>query len=73
VRPPQDDGGRPPREARLSAEILAEDADAIRAQQPGLRSDLVPGGRLMPSRESSITAFHRLVWRAYADTLGVAP
>jgi phenylpropionate dioxygenase-like ring-hydroxylating dioxygenase large terminal subunit len=58
---------------RMYAETLAEDAEAMQAQQPGLRSDLVPRGRLMPSRESSITAFHRLVWRAYGEALGVAP
>lgn len=48
---------------------LSEDAGAMEAQQPGLRSNLVPNGRLMTSRESAISAFHGLVWRAFAEAL----
>jgi len=48
---------------------LSEDAGAMEAQQPGLRSNLVPNGRLMTSRESAISAFHWLVWRAFAEAL----
>jgi phenylpropionate dioxygenase-like ring-hydroxylating dioxygenase large terminal subunit len=54
---------------RMYNDTLAEDAVAMQAQQPGLRSNLVPKGRLMPSREAPITAFHRLVWDAYAAAL----
>jgi phenylpropionate dioxygenase-like ring-hydroxylating dioxygenase large terminal subunit len=48
---------------------LAEDAQAVLVQQPGLRSRMVPHGRLMPGSESSIAHFHRLVWRAISDAL----
>jgi len=54
---------------RMYNDTLAEDARAMQAQQPGLRSNLVPKGRLMPSREAPITAFHRLVWNAYRAAL----
>jgi phenylpropionate dioxygenase-like ring-hydroxylating dioxygenase large terminal subunit len=49
---------------------LEEDAEAVRIQQPGLRSRMVPHGRLMPSRESAIIAFHRMVWDAIQEGLG---
>ena len=52
---------------------LQEDARAMEVQQPGLRSNMIPHGRLMPSRESAISAFHRQVWTAVADVLGIAP
>lgn len=58
---------------RMYAQTLQEDAGAMEAQQPGLRSNLVPNGRLMPSRESAISAFHHLVWRSFAEALGVDP
>lgn len=48
---------------------LDEDAEAVRVQQPGLRSRMVPHGRLMPSRESAILWFHRLVWSAFREAL----
>jgi phenylpropionate dioxygenase-like ring-hydroxylating dioxygenase large terminal subunit len=48
---------------------LLEDAEAVRIQQPGLRSRMVPHGRLMPSRESAICAFHRMVWDAVREGL----
>jgi phenylpropionate dioxygenase-like ring-hydroxylating dioxygenase large terminal subunit len=48
---------------------LSEDAEAVRIQQPGLRSRMVPHGRLMPSRESAIIAFHRMVWEAIREGL----
>jgi hypothetical protein len=50
-------------------ETFAEDAEAVRVQQPGLRSQMVPHGRLMPSRESAISAFHRMVWDAFRQAL----
>jgi phenylpropionate dioxygenase-like ring-hydroxylating dioxygenase large terminal subunit len=50
---------------------LAEDAEAVRVQQPGLRSRMVPHGRLMPASESSIAHFHRLVWKSIAEAVGV--
>lgn len=43
---------------------LTEDSQAVLVQQPGLRSRMVPYGRLMPSRESAISHFHRMVWDA---------
>ena len=48
---------------------IAEDCGAVLVQQPGLRSRMVPHGRLMVGSESSIAHFHRLVWRAIADAL----
>jgi phenylpropionate dioxygenase-like ring-hydroxylating dioxygenase large terminal subunit len=69
--------GSPPGEIdewmRMYAMTLSEDAGAMEAQQPGLRSNLVPNGRLMPSRESAISAFHHLVWRSFADALDIDP
>lgn len=52
---------------------LQEDAGAMEAQQPGLRSNMIPQGRLMPSRESAISAFHRQVWSTIADVLAIEP
>jgi phenylpropionate dioxygenase-like ring-hydroxylating dioxygenase large terminal subunit len=52
---------------------LQEDARAMEAQQPGLRSNMIPHGRLMPSRESAISAFHRQVWTAMAEVLEITP
>jgi phenylpropionate dioxygenase-like ring-hydroxylating dioxygenase large terminal subunit len=49
--------------------VLTEDAEAVLVQQPGLRSRMVPYGRLMPSRESAISHFHRMVWNAFAEAL----
>jgi hypothetical protein len=51
---------------------LAEDAEAVRVQQPGLRSRMVPNGRLMPGSESAISRFHRMVWESFKESLGVA-
>jgi phenylpropionate dioxygenase-like ring-hydroxylating dioxygenase large terminal subunit len=50
-------------------QTLAEDAQAVLVQQPGLRSRMVPYGRLMPSRESAISHFHHLVWEAFSEAL----
>jgi phenylpropionate dioxygenase-like ring-hydroxylating dioxygenase large terminal subunit len=50
-------------------QTLLEDAEAVSVQQPGLRSRMVPHGRLMPSRESAICAFHRMVWDAFREAL----
>lgn len=47
--------------AEMYNQTLLEDAEAVRLQQPGLSSGMVPHGRLMPSRESAILSFHRLV------------
>ena len=48
-------------------ETLLEDSEAVRIQQPGLRSRMVEHGRLMPSRESAIISFHRMVWNAVRE------
>ena len=53
----------------MYTQTLAEDAEAVRLQQPGLRSRMVPHGRLMPGSESSIAHFHRLVWQAISEAL----
>jgi phenylpropionate dioxygenase-like ring-hydroxylating dioxygenase large terminal subunit len=50
-------------------QTLTEDAQVVLAQQPGLRSRMVPYGRLMPSRESAIAHFHRMVWDAFGSAL----
>ena len=50
---------------------IAEDCGAVLVQQPGLRSRMVPNGRLMPASESSIAHFHRLVWKSIAEAVGV--
>jgi phenylpropionate dioxygenase-like ring-hydroxylating dioxygenase large terminal subunit len=48
---------------------LEEDSEAVRLQQPGLRSRMVPHGRLMPASESAIARFHRMVWEAFCEAL----
>ena len=48
---------------------LTEDSQAVLLQQPGLSSRMVPYGRLMPSRESAISHFHRIVWEALSSSL----
>jgi hypothetical protein len=53
----------------LYNQTLLEDAEAVLVQQPGLRSQMVPFGRLMPRSESSIAVFHRLVYEAFAKAL----
>ena len=45
-------------------QTLLEDKEVVRAQQPGLRSNMVPFGRLLPKSESPIMHFHRLVREA---------
>lgn len=50
-------------------QTLLEDSRAVLVQQPGLRSRMVPHGRLMPASESAISHFHRLVWQAFSDAL----
>ena len=52
---------------------LCEDAEAVRLQQPGLRSRMVPEGRLMPASESAIARFHRMVWESFKESLGLEP
>jgi phenylpropionate dioxygenase-like ring-hydroxylating dioxygenase large terminal subunit len=48
---------------------LSEDTQAVGLQQPGLRSQMVPHGRLMPASESAIARFHRMVWEAFSEAL----
>jgi phenylpropionate dioxygenase-like ring-hydroxylating dioxygenase large terminal subunit len=48
---------------------LSEDTEAVGLQQPGLRSQMVPHGRLMPASESAIARFHRMVWEAFSEAL----
>lgn len=50
-------------------QTLEEDTEAVGLQQPGLRSQMVPHGRLMPASESAIARFHRMVWEAFAEAL----
>ncbi|HET6171682.1 MAG TPA: aromatic ring-hydroxylating dioxygenase subunit alpha [Gaiellales bacterium] len=50
-------------------ETFAEDVVAVAIQQPGLRSRMVPHGRLMPASESAISRFHRMVWEAMVEAL----
>ena len=50
-------------------QTLTEDSEAVGLQQPGLRSQMVPHGRLMPASESAITRFHRMVWEELAEAL----
>jgi phenylpropionate dioxygenase-like ring-hydroxylating dioxygenase large terminal subunit len=52
-------------------QTLVEDTEAVLLQQPGLRSQMVPYGRLMPASESAIARFHRMVWESFSETLGV--
>lgn len=50
-------------------QTLLEDTDVVGLQQPGLRSQMVPHGRLMPASESAIARFHRMVWESFAAAL----
>ncbi len=50
-------------------QTLTEDTVAVGLQQPGLRSQMVPHGRLMPGSESAIARFHRMVWENFAEIL----
>ena len=50
-------------------QTLEEDTEAVGLQQPGLRSQMVPHGRLMPASESAIARFHRMVWEEVATAL----
>jgi phenylpropionate dioxygenase-like ring-hydroxylating dioxygenase large terminal subunit len=50
-------------------ETLTEDTHAVALQQPGLRSQMVPHGRLMPASESAISRFHRMVWDNLSEIL----
>jgi phenylpropionate dioxygenase-like ring-hydroxylating dioxygenase large terminal subunit len=50
-------------------QTLLEDTEAVGLQQPGLRSQMVPHGRLMPASESAIARFHRMVWEAFSEAL----
>lgn len=50
-------------------QTLKEDTEAVGLQQPGLRSQMVPHGRLMPASESAIARFHRMVWEEVAHAL----
>jgi hypothetical protein len=49
-------------------QTLIEDKEVVLVQQPGLRSNMVPYGRLLPRSESPIMHFHRLVRDALAAT-----
>jgi phenylpropionate dioxygenase-like ring-hydroxylating dioxygenase large terminal subunit len=42
-------------------QTLLEDSEVVLVQQPGLRSNAIPYGRLLPRSESPIAHFHRLV------------
>ena len=53
-------------------QTLSEDTEAVLLQQPGLRSQMVPHGRLMPASESAIARFHRMVWESFSDALADA-
>jgi hypothetical protein len=55
--------------AEMWNRTLEEDTDAVGLQQPGLRSQMVPHGRLMPASESAIARFHRMVWEEVAGAL----
>jgi phenylpropionate dioxygenase-like ring-hydroxylating dioxygenase large terminal subunit len=50
-------------------QTLTEDTHAVGLQQPGLRSQMVPHGRLMPASESAIARFHRIVWESFTEIL----
>ena len=50
-------------------ETLSEDTVAVGLQQPGLRSQMVPHGRLMPASEPAIARFHRMVWENFSEIL----
>jgi hypothetical protein len=47
-------------------QTLLEDKEVVLVQQPGLRSNMVPFGRLLPQSESPILHFHKLVRAALA-------
>lgn len=53
-------------------QTLTEDTHAVALQQPGLRSQGVPHGRLMPASESAISRFHRMVFENLAEILAEA-
>jgi choline monooxygenase len=55
--------------AEMWNRTLEEDSEAVGLQQPGLRSQMVPHGRLMPASESAIARFHRMVWEEVAEAL----
>jgi phenylpropionate dioxygenase-like ring-hydroxylating dioxygenase large terminal subunit len=55
--------------AEMWNQTLEEDTEAVGLQQPGLRSQMVPHGRLMPASESAISRFHRMVWEEVARAL----
>ena len=50
----------------MYSKTFDEDADVVRVQQAGLRSQMIPYGRLLPKSESPIRHFHRLVYDALA-------
>jgi phenylpropionate dioxygenase-like ring-hydroxylating dioxygenase large terminal subunit len=50
-------------------QTLIEDKEVVLVQQPGLRSNMVPHGRLLPRSESPIMHFHQLVRDALAGSL----
>jgi hypothetical protein len=50
-------------------QTLLEDTEAVLLQQPGLSSQMVPYGRLMPASESAIARFHRMVWESFSEAL----
>jgi phenylpropionate dioxygenase-like ring-hydroxylating dioxygenase large terminal subunit len=66
----------PPEEADVWVSMwndtLLEDTDAVLLQQPGLRSRMVPHGRLMPASESAIARFHQMVWESLREAAGAA-
>jgi phenylpropionate dioxygenase-like ring-hydroxylating dioxygenase large terminal subunit len=55
--------------AEMWNQTLEEDTEAVGLQQPGLRSQMVPHGRLMPASESAISRFHQMVWEEVARAL----
>jgi phenylpropionate dioxygenase-like ring-hydroxylating dioxygenase large terminal subunit len=50
-------------------DTIMEDVEAVGVQQPGLRSQMVPHGRLMPASESAIARFHRMVFESFSEAL----
>jgi hypothetical protein len=50
-------------------QTLLEDTDVVLLQQPGLRSQMVPYGRIMSASESAIARFHRMVWESFSEAL----
>ena len=51
-------------------QTLTEDSAAVLLQQPGLRSAMVPHGRIMAASESAIARFHQMVWESFREILG---